>query len=121
MYPFANKEDVTLMISSKAKDDFFGFQLTSDNLTGRTYVKEVTDSVFSTTAKAFNTLESSCKHLCGVYITHIDNVPVFSTAQAITQLQILYEQFKQAQEQGWRRISNFKPLFLVSKIYKGMN
>ena len=71
MYPFADKEDVTLTVNPKAKDDSFGFQLASDNLTGRTYVKEVTDSVSSTAAKAFKTLETSCNCLCGVYITHI--------------------------------------------------
>ena len=84
LYSFADKEDITLVINPKAKDNSFRFQLASDDLTGRIYVKEVTDSVSSTAAKAFNTLESSPKRLCGVYITHIDNVPVFSTAQAKT-------------------------------------
>ena len=84
MYPFADKEDVTLTVNPKAKDDSFGFQLTSDNLTRCIYVKEVTDSVSSTAAKAFKTLETSRNCLCGVYITHIYNVPVFSTGQAKT-------------------------------------
>ena len=84
VYPFADKEDVTITVNPKAKDDSFGFQLASDDLTGCTYVKELVDSVSSTATKAFKTLESSCKHLCRVYITHIDNFPMFSTAQAKT-------------------------------------
>ena len=79
MYPFADKEDVILTVNPKTKDDSFGLQLASDNFTGHTYVKEVTDSVSSTAAKAFKTLETSRNCLCGVYITLIDNVPVVST------------------------------------------
>ena len=90
----ADKQDVTHTVNLKAKDDSFEIQLASDNLSGRTYVKEVTDSVSSTNTKAFKTLETSRNCLCGVYITHINNVPVFSTGQAKTQLQMLYEQFK---------------------------
>ena len=115
VYPFADKEDVTLTVNPKAKDDSFGFQLASDNLTGCTYVKEVTDGVSSTVVKAFKTLESSCKQLCGAYITHINNVPVFLTAQAKTQLQMLYEQFKQQQEQGVEKDFKFKITFSCEK------
>ena len=54
-----------------------------------------------TVSKAFNNnVNSSHLKLCSAYITHINHVPIFSTAQAQTQLQRLYEQFKQAQEQG---------------------
>ena len=111
VYPFADKEDVTLTVNPKAKDDSFGFQFASDNLTGRTYVKEVTDSVSSTATKAFKTLKTSRNCPRGVYITHIDNVPVFSSNQAKTQLQMLYEQFKKQQEHRVEKDFKFKIIF----------
>ena len=82
MYSFAHKEEVELKVNSKTKDETFGFKLASNNLTGRTYVEEIVDSVSSTTVKAFNNkINSSCLKLRGTYITHINYVPVFSTAQ----------------------------------------
>ena len=119
MYPFADKEDVTFTRNPKAKDDFFGFQLASDNLTGHTYAKEVTDSVSSTTTKAFKTPESSHQRLCGVHITHIDNVPIFPTAHAKTQLQMLYQQFKKQQEHGMEKDFKFKITFSCEKNLQG--
>ena len=61
-------------------------RLIHKGLTEHTYVKKITDSVSSTTAKAFKTLETSRNCLCSVYSTHINNVPVFSTAKAKTHL-----------------------------------
>ena len=76
--PFAHKEVVELAANPKTKDETFGFKLASDDLTGQNYVEEVIDSVSSTATKAFNNnIKSSCKRLCNVYFTHINNVSVF--------------------------------------------
>ena len=54
VYPFAHKEVVEITANPKPKDETFVFNLTNDDLTGRTCVQDIDDSVFSTAAKAFN-------------------------------------------------------------------
>ena len=87
IYPFAHKEVVELTVNPKTKDESFGVNLASDDSIRCTYSQEAVDSVSSTAAKAFNNnVNSSQLKLCGTYITHINHVPVFSTAQTQTQL-----------------------------------
>ena len=118
--PFAHKEVVVITANPKTKDETFGFNFANDNLTGHTYVQEIDDSVSSTAAKAFNNnIKSSRKKLSGVYITHINDVPVFSTAQAQTQVQMLYEQFKKAQEHEMEKDFKFKITFSCDEYLQG--
>ena len=64
VYPFAHNEIVKLKVNPKTKDETFGFKLASDDLSGRTYIEEVVDSVSSTAAKALNNnVNSSCLKL----------------------------------------------------------
>ena len=78
VYSFAHKEFIELTVNPKTKDETFSIKLVSDDLTRHIYVEEVVDSVLSTAAKVFNNnIKSSYKRLNGVYITHINNVPVF--------------------------------------------
>lgn len=89
-------------------------------MTGCIYVEEVVDNVSSTAAKVFNNnIKSSCKRLCSVYITYINIVPVFFTAQAWTQLQMLYEQIKKEQEQGVEKNFKFKITFSCEQNLQG--
>ena len=57
MYPFAHKEVCKITINLKTKDETFDFILINDNLTGRTYIKYVVDSVDSMAAGASDTLQ----------------------------------------------------------------
>ena len=120
VYPFAHKEVVQITANPKTKDETFGFNLANNDLTGCTYVQEFDDSVSSTATKAFNNnIKSSQKKLRGVYIIHINDVPVFSTAQACTQLQMLYEQFKQAQEHKVEKDFKSKITFSLEQNLQG--
>ena len=55
IYPFAEKEVATIPVVPTNKDQSFGFNLANDELFGRTYVKEIHDTVTSSAAKSFQT------------------------------------------------------------------
>ena len=58
------------------------------------------DTVTSSAAKSFGTCKRLQTKFCGAFLTHTDGDPVFSTAQAHTKLEALYEQFLKAKNQG---------------------
>lgn len=76
--PLHTKKVVELTLNPKAKDETSGFKFASNYLTGCTHVEEVVDNVSSTAAKASNNnIKLTHKRLYVVYITYINNVPVF--------------------------------------------
>ena len=111
VYPFADKETIKVPVLPSTKDSSFGFQLQDDDLYGRTYVKELSDTKSSTAAKVFGNIKNSRNKLRGAFITHIDGVPVFSTTQATAQLTLLYDQWKKAKEQGVAQDFSFEITF----------
>ena len=86
VYPFSDKQTATIPVLAKDTDPLFGFKLRDDDLLGRSYVEDLIDAKTSSAAKSFWTCKSSRRHLRGVFITHINGIPVFSTAQATAQL-----------------------------------
>ena len=100
------------------KDASFGLQLQDDDLSGRTYIKEIADTKSSSAAKIFNNAKRSRATLRGAFVTHINHVPVFSTAQATAQLALLFDQWKKAREQGVENFS-FEITFAREQQLKG--
>ena len=80
MYPFSDKEIATVPVLTNNKDATFGFNLSDDELYGRTYIKDLSDTKSSLASKVFGNCKQSRRKLRGAYITHIDGLPVFSTA-----------------------------------------
>ena len=119
IYPFANSETAVIDYNPKAKDNKFGFQLLDDDLTGRNYIYDIKDKVGSSAARVFGSLATTRQKLCGCFITHINDVPVFSTDSARAQLQILYKRFKKRQEQGVDKDMNFKITFARAEPMDG--
>jgi hypothetical protein len=90
VYPFAEKEIVIATIPDNNTDPTFGFQLGTDEIYYRVYVKEI--AAKSCASNIFNNLKAFRKRLRGVFITHLNGNPVFSEADAILQLQSLQDQ-----------------------------
>ena len=88
-------------------------------MTGCNYIHDVKDTVGSLAAHAFGSLATTRQKLCGCFITHINDVPVFSTNSARAQLQILYKRFKKRQEQGVDKDMNFKITFARAEPMDG--
>jgi hypothetical protein len=76
VYPFDEKEIVIATIPDNNNDPTFGFQLGTDELYNRVYVKEITAK--SCASNIFNNLKASRKRLRGVFITHLNGNPVLS-------------------------------------------
>ena len=100
IYPFSEKENATISVLPNNADESFGFKLRDDELYGRTFVQDVANTKSSSAAKAYGDFKRSCWKLRGAFITHIDNEPVFSTAQAMERLRSLFEQWKEITAQG---------------------
>ena len=100
VYPFSDKQTATIPVLAKGTDPLFGFKLRDDDLLGRSYVEDLLDTKTSSAAKSFGTCKRSRRHLRGVFITHINGLPVFSTAQATAKLKLIYEQLMIAQKDG---------------------
>ena len=90
MTSFVHKEVSTIPVIPNTKEATFGLNLHDGEITSRTYVKDIDDTVSSSTSKSFGTFKKLRKKLCSAYITHINNDPVFSTSQATKRLQLLY-------------------------------
>jgi hypothetical protein len=90
VYPIAEKEIVIATIPDNNTDPTFGFQLGTDELYHRVYVKEI--AAKSCASNIFNNLKASRKRLRGVFITHLNGSPVFSEADVILQLQSIQDQ-----------------------------
>ena len=93
IYPFTEKKTLTIKIppTSSAPEDF-GLQLSTDELYGRVYVKDIKTT--SPTIKAFSNLKAAKRQLRGAFITHVNGEPVFSVAQAKEKLLALSRQAK---------------------------
>ena len=111
IYPFANSETTIIDYNPKAKDNKLGFQLLDDDLTGRNYIEDIEDKVGSSAASASGSLATTRQKLRDCFITHINDVPVFSTNSARAQLRTLYKRFKKRQEQGVDKDMKFKTTF----------
>ena len=93
IYPFADKETIKVPVLASNKDPSFGLQLQDDDFLGCTYIKEISDTKNSSAAKIFNNIKRLHATLRGDFVTHINGVPVFSTAQATAQLALLFDQW----------------------------
>jgi hypothetical protein len=90
VYPSAEKEIVIAAIPDNNIDPTYGFQLGTDELYNRVYVKEIAAKSYA--SNIYNNLKASRKRLRGVFITHLNGNPVVSEADAILQLQSLQDQ-----------------------------
>ena len=100
VYPFIEKEDATIPVLLDTKDSAFEFELKDDEFYGCTYICDIKDTFSSGGAKSFGTCKHSCDKFWVAYITHINNDPVISTAQAVNKLKSMYEQFLKDNDQG---------------------
>ena len=119
VYPFANSKTVVNDYNLKAKDSCFGFELLDNDLTGCNYIHDVKDTVGSSAPHAFGTISITRQKICCCFITHINDVPIFSTDLACAQLKILYKRFKKRQEQGVDTDMNFKITFACAEPIDG--
>ena len=90
VYPFSDKETIKVPILPSTKDSLFGLKLQDDDTFGCTYIKELSNTKTSSAAKVFGNIKRSYNKLCGAFITHINDVHVFSTIQATEQLTLFY-------------------------------
>ena len=111
VYPFADKEMVKVPILPSTKDSLFGLKLQFDDLYGRTYIKELSDTKSLSSAKVFGNIKRSQNKLHGAFITDVDGVPVISVTQATEQLTLLYNQWKKAKKQGVEQEFSFEITF----------
>ena len=121
VYPFSEKEVATLPVLDSNKDDSFGLALANDELSGRTFIRDIKNNKSSSAARMFGNFNRSRKKLRGAYITHIDNAPVFSTADAEFRLRSLFQQWQKARKhesRGWRSNFRSKLPLLGKSIYK---
>ena len=99
-YPFAEKETIKVPVLPSTKDASFGLKLQDDDIFGRTYIKELSNTKSLSAAKIFSNVKRSFNKLRGAFITHINGVLVFFTTQSTEQLTLIFDQWKTAKEQG---------------------
>ena len=77
-------------------------------------INKISDTKNIFAAKIFSNVKQSRATLRGAFVTHINGVPVFSTAQATAQLALLFDQWQQARKQGVENFS-FKLSLFISR------
>lgn len=88
VYPFSNKEIITVLTIIRETNRQFGFKLFNVELYDCVYIGKMKEK--SSVEKAFN--KSTCDKLKGSFVTHIDDDPVFSTNDAENKLVKLYQE-----------------------------
>lgn len=112
IYPFSEKETVTVPVLPKNKSDTFGFKLRDDELFGRTFVEGVNNTKTSSAAHTFGDFKRSHRKFKGAFITHIDGDPVFSTDDATSKLHFLFKKWKEVQQEA--HVQGVVPQFLFN-------
>ena len=74
-------------VSPTDDDPTFGFEMKADELHKRVYINN--DSKKSTASSIYKSKNGFKNHLKGAFLTHINDVPVFSKHDAVKQLKLL--------------------------------
>ena len=90
VYWFSEKQIATVIVPSTNEDPEFGFKFATDNLYRRVFIKNVKKK--SCASSIFKTTKSFNNNMRGAFLTHINNNPVFSEADAVAQLKTLQDQ-----------------------------
>lgn len=99
IYPFVDEETIKVIVLPSNKDPSFSLKLQDDDLSGRSYIKELADTNTSSAAKMFGNVKQSRNKLHGVFVIHINAITVLFTPQATVQLTLLFHQWKKTRDQ----------------------
>ena len=74
-------------VTPTEEDSTFGFKLDTDELHKRVYISNAAEK--STAFSIYKTKTGFRNNLKGAFLTHINDVPVFSKSDAVKQLKLL--------------------------------
>ena len=89
IYPFSEKQTTVVNVSPTNEDPTFGFDLKTDELYKRVYIGDAKEK--SSASAIYKSKKGFRNNLKGAFLTHINDVPVFSKPDAIAQLKLLKE------------------------------
>jgi hypothetical protein len=78
LQPFSTEKDLQIPVS--CDDSAFGFRLSSDTATNRAYLSDLLPG--STAGKLCGTARVSCRKYGGAFVTAIQDIPVYTAAEA---------------------------------------
>lgn len=81
------KQITTVTVPSTNEDTKSGFEFATNDLYRRIFIKNVEKK--SCASSIFKTTKSSNNNIRGAFLTHINNNPVFSEANAVAHLKTL--------------------------------
>ena len=86
IYPFSEKQITVVHVSPNEEDPTFGFEMKTNDLHKRVYISNVSKK--STASFIYKSKNGFRNNLKGAFLTHINNVPVFSKHDIVKQLKI---------------------------------
>ena len=87
IYPFSEKQTTVVHVSPTEDDPTFGFEMETDELHKRVYISNASKK--STASSIYKSKNGFRNNLKGAFLTHINDIPVFSKLDAIKQLKLL--------------------------------
>ena len=87
IYPFSEKQTTVVHVSPTEEDPNFGFKMDTDELHKRVYISSALKK--STASSIYKSKNGFRNNLKGVFLTHINDIPVFSKPDAMKQLKLL--------------------------------
>ena len=93
IYSFSEKQTTIVHVSPTEDDPTFSFEMKTDELHKQVYISNALKK--STVLAIYKTKNGFRNNLKGAFLTHINDVPVFSKPDAVKQLKLL-------KDRGWR-------------------
>ena len=87
IYPFSEKQTTVVHVSPIEDNLTFGFEMETDELHKRVYISDASKK--STASSIYKSKNGFQNNLKGAFLTHINDIPVFSKPDAVEQLKLL--------------------------------
>ena len=87
IYPLLEKQTIVVCVSPDEDDPTFGFEMKTDKLHKRVYISNASKK--STAFSIYKSKGGFRNNLKGAFLTHINDVTVFSKPDAVKQLKLL--------------------------------